>query len=415
MNEIDEPRIFANPYYILRIDEIPSRIKFYNLLTKLGEYSRHIIGIARTADYRAKRLGRTIYVFCTSLIDARFMEQTYIELVGDGRDFQAPTIVDSILGRAKLTSGTESERYGQLPISVHVKGLAKQKDSFGTTEYLKRIVTSFEDSAVITGIRLNYDAVKRQTRTDGFVTYLYQREAREIGGEIEPVPHLVFNRQVTAVLSDNVPMLVRVPDAHIFERGMCEWSEDADRLNQLTIIRHVPVVKLASVALVKEQNAATLDLVPQQVLQQSITIPSMKVKEQVPATLKSVIVKPTAHQVDETQKSQPSTSAASARVISNKNKRTKRKDMDKLSVTTIKSKRSVTSEKEILVYDSSEEEVRIVKPVDRRVTNWTTKVAPKRVPDLVAHLSSSDEQCSLVINEDVQLDDEELTTTATEK
>ena len=389
----NDQREFVTPYHILRIDEIPTRITFYQLLSKLASYSRHIIGIARTADYRAKRLGRTIYVYCTSLIDARFMEQSYIDLVGDGRDAQAPTIVDSVLGRATLMNDNNSERYAQIPVSIHVKGLEKQQDRTGATYYLMQIVTSYEDASTITGIRLNYDVRKSSTRNDGFVTYLHHREAREIGGETVPKTHLEFGRRITAIISENVPMLVRIPDSAIFHHGVCEWSEVAERVNQLIITHHVPVKSVR-----KKSDKSSDDKSIDSQLTQNLQETAMKSQDQVQSTSKPV------------QESN-ATSAPIDIPDGRRKKRTSDNELEKLSITAVYNKKSgTTNKKHPIVYDSSEEEIRLLTPVKRRVVNWSAKAARKKVPDSSSSSSSSDEECSLIINEDIQLDDEPAST-----
>ncbi|XP_070508409.1 uncharacterized protein [Chironomus tepperi] len=378
----DAQSVPVTPYYILRIDEIPTRISLYQLLLKLSPYSRHIIGIARTADYRAKRLGRTIFVYCTSLIDARFMEQTYIDLVCDGRDAQAPTIVDSVLGRATLLTSHGSDRYASIPVSVHIKGLIKQRGREGATNYLLQIITSFEDTATITGIRLNYDARKASTRSDGFVTYLNQREAREIGGETNPTKHLVFGREVSALLSENVPMLVRIPDSHIFNLGICEWSIDAERMNQL-VIKHKSSTKPLRKKSSKLTNRDVINSQNVQDIQESTTSPIIVAQEQVPST--SVIAP------------QPTTSASSALNVNSQ-------------ISATSTTKDVTRQKIRIVYDSSDDEIRLATPVKRKVINWSAKVASKKAPDSTSSSSSSSaEENSLLINEDILLEEDEET------
>jgi hypothetical protein len=418
VREANDHRVFVSPYHILRIDEIPVRISFYQLLSKLASYSRHIIGIARTADYRAKRLGRTIYVYCTSLIDARFMEQSYIDLVGDGRDAQAPTIVDSVIGRASLTNLNDNDRFAQIPVSIHIKGLEKQQDRTGGTYYLMQIVKSYEDSATITGIRLNYDVRKSTTRNDGFVTYLHQSEAREIGGETEPKIHLEFGLEIAAMLSENVPMLVRIPDSLIFHNGACEWTEDAERMNQLIITHHVPIdskgIKTSKQS--SENHASTSSV--QDIQESPTVIANLDAQEQVPSTSTTTSTSTSVTKADVIEK-EPDKSATSARIVISGGRRKKQssdKDLETLSITAVFNKKDGTTKRRYpIVYDSSDEEIHLVKSVSRRVSNWSAKAPRKQIQESSSSSSSSDEEGQLIINEDVQLDDEEEASTSRDK
>ena len=400
--------VLSSPYHILRLDEIPQRISFYQLLTKVESLSRHIIGIARTADYVAKRLGRTIYFYCTSLIDARFLEQCYIDYVGDGRDGQACTIVDSVVGRAALMNSTYVSRYDNVPVTVLIKGFERQPDAIGATDYLKRIVSHFENPATVTAFRLNYDVRRATTRNDAFVTFLSQSEAREFGGEKEPINHLVFGRQVSAILSDNVPMMVRVPDSGILVNGLCAWTNKAERLNQLVIRHGAPFVHPRK----EEPDTNTGDR-PLEVTQ--LELQAAPTKKLSGPSLASVIVRPPSSKASDPARG--SVNSKKANSSSKAHNKTRRKDLDKLSTKAVYNKKRATNKRnEQLVYDSSEDEIVILSKPKRLVIDLnrqtgdsvpSTSASGFQHPRIPATRNDSDDDGHLIINEEVELSDGE--------
>lgn len=396
-----------SPYYILRVDQIPSSVTLYQLLSRISSYSRHIVGIARTADYYGKRLGRTIFFYCTSIIDARFISQTFIDFVEDGRDAQACVIADSVLGRASLTHLTMENRFHQVPVTVHIKGLERQVE--GSTCYLMQILPRFELNGTVTALRLNYDVRRRMTRTDGFVTFLHEREGRQFGGEYDPIEAEDHGRVISCLLSDNVPMIVQIPDSIIFVNGMCEWNEEAERVNQLILPRRAPiahansaehndrpVVSSSQAQIVRKPIVASVIVRPQQ---SADPIPSTS-KSQALSTAKESVP---ASGNDITKK------AAINGWLKTKNK-TRQNQIDKLSTKAVHNKKKATGHNNVeLIYDSSEDEVVMIKKTKNVKINPSQKVTttmqqPAKEP-ITAPDSEDDSQ--LIIHEEVVLTEED--------
>lgn len=388
----------TSPYYILRLDEIPTEVSFYQLLEKVATLSRHVIGIARTANYRVHRLGRTIYLYCTSIIDARFLEQCYIDYVNDGRDGQACTLVDSIVGRASLMNASYTQRPDKIPHTVFVKGLERQPDSRGATYYLMEVAAHFETRGALTAIRLNYDVRRASTRNDAFVTYLHLHEAEDMGGKSDPIIHLMFNREISAVISDNVPMLVRIPDSGILVNGHCVWTNTAERVNQLIISHDVnsrQIPEDRSLEPVHEQQEAQVEDIPG---------PSVR----------SIIVRPPTSKVT-APASRPVISkkmvASALAKVSNKSRSKKRDESSKKHK---QKEKSATDKEDIeLVYNSSEDEIVMRKKSKRRVVYLSNQIQVITSPDnqvttkQVSNENHDDDDERLIINEDVDLHEEE--------
>ena len=232
----------TTPYQVLRVDNIPIDITLRNLADKVEPLSRHIIGLARTADYTAKRLGTTVYYICTSLGDAEFLQEQFIDFVEDGRDAQRLTIVDSVVGRASLPNANYVNQYERVPVTVYLKGFQRIKEREGFTDYLRDFLPHFETSGTVTSFRLGYDVKKKYTRNDGYVTFLNQAGAREVAGEVQPKIHSIYGTEIEAVLSPNVPVIMRIPESHRLEGGKAEWSEEIETFNQLMIHHNAPFV-----------------------------------------------------------------------------------------------------------------------------------------------------------------------------
>jgi hypothetical protein len=395
-----------SPYYILRVDQIPTSVTLYELLTKIAPYSHHIIGIARTADYHIKRLGRTIYFYCTSLIDARFISQSYINFVDDGRDAQACTMVNSVLGRASLSLVDRESRFSQTPVTVHVKGLERRFEVDGSTHFLLRILPQYEIGGVITAFRLNYDVRRRMTRDDGFITFLNEHDGRAFGGEFEPMQHTFRGRVISCLLSDNVPMLVGLPDSHILVNGLCHWTADAERVNQLIIRRTNQTVQDSQCAIINRPSNPTP------------TVPSPK-----SPIMKSVIICPTkpvsSDPVPSTSSAPfPASGKSASRQIppingwlKSKNK-TQQHGMKKATGTTIQNKkRACKSKKEEIVYDSSEEEVVIKTKVAKdNLSQRVTRTLREQSTAQIISAPDSEDDSRLIIDEQVELPEEEEST-----
>jgi len=370
-----------SPYYILRVDQIPTRITLYELLSRIAPYSRYIIGIARTADYHAKRLGRTIFFYCTSLIDARFISQSYINFVDDGRDAQACTIMNSVLGRASLNHLEMEHRFHQTPVTVHVKGLERQYDASDSTYYLLQILPQYEIGGIITGFRLNFDVRRRMTRTDGFITFLNQLDGRAFGGEFEPIEHPFRGRIISCLLSDNVPMVVGLPDSHILTNGLCEWNVDAERVNQLIIQRSNQAVQDSQ----RDSNHP--------VNQSSATLKSKQ------PTIQSVIVRPpqstSTNPIPSTSRAPiPASGKAASKSINgwlkSKNK-TRQRDMKKNAKKTIQNNKRNNKQKDVeLIYDSSEV-VMVSKKVDNLSQRATLALREQATVEIITTPDSEDE------------------------
>ena len=418
-----------SPYYILRVDRIPTRVTFYQLLSRIAPYSRFIIGVARTADYRNKRLGSTIYFYCTSLIDARFISQTDIRFVEDGRDAQYCLIVDSVLGRASLSHISMEDRFHQSPVTVHVKGLERQSGPTGSTQYLMQMMPQYEIGGVITSFRINFDVRRQSTRDDAFITFLYQRDGRAFGGEYEPIQHNYRGRNISCMLSDNVPMMVGLPDAFNLINGLCEWNQNAESINQLIVRRRTPAVQDSNRESNNQTAKQSLNVTPKscsQVLSSTIERPVVQ-QQATPKLIPlvaSVIVRP--HQPSTTKVDTsattnsliPSTSKApipargkdaKSAPINNwlKSKtKTLRKD-DKVSNKAVNGNKKTSKQTKVeLMLNSSEEEIIMVtKKKDEKSSGRATRSSRNRATEEVTQ--ESEDEGRLIINEEVNLSDEE--------
>lgn len=284
-----------NVYQILRVDDVPTRITFNKMLTMVESYARHIIGVARTADYAAKRLGTSIYFYCTSQEEALFLEDQEFDFVGDGRGNYQLTIVDTVVGRAKLPDQVYSNRFECKPVTVRITGLDRYNNKYeGYTEYLRSIVPYFENRGRVTGIRLGYDLIKRKTRKDGFVTYLCQLDATEVVN----AQNVLFRQPIGATLSFNVPMLVSMQNSQQLHNGLIEWSREAEAINLLMVRHENPFVHPSNDELDLftgdspfMRNAFSFQLPNIQIIQP--THSSKSLPQPVKPSLKSVIVAPT--------------------------------------------------------------------------------------------------------------------------
>ncbi|KAL7011390.1 hypothetical protein ACKWTF_014250 [Chironomus riparius] len=428
-----------SPYYILRVDRIPTNVTFYQLLSRIAPYSRFIIGVARTADYRNKRLGSTIYFYCTSLIDARFITQTDIRFVEDGRDAQYCLIMDSVLGRASLSHLSMEDRFHQTPVTVHVKGLERQFGPAGSTTYLMQMLPQYEIGGVITSFRINFDVRRQSTREDAFITFLYQRDGRSVGGEFEPIEHIYRGRNISCMLSDNVPMMVGLPEAYNLTNGLCEWNLNAENINQLIIRRRSPAVQDSN----RESNNKTTNQslnVTQKSCRQVLSSIIQRPVVQQQATRKlvplvaSIIVRPhqpsttTVNPSASTKSTNPSTLASSnpstskapipargkdakSPPINNwlKAKSKTFKQNDKVSTKAVQSKNKVSKQKKVeLMLNSSEEEIIMVtKKKDENITQRATRSSRNRATESSAAPPESEDEGRLIINEIVNLSDDE--------
>lgn len=237
----DQFQQLATPFAVLRLDNVPRSVLLSSVVESLIPQSRHIIGAARTADYSSRRLGHTIYFFCTDITDALFLENTYVQFVADGRDDQALTIVDSILGRASLPSGRPVDQFQGMPVNIYISGLERFYHREGTTEYVYQLLKYFERLGTVTFLRLNYDLKRHRSRSDAFISFL-NVDAQNLAGIRDPVHHSIGGRHILASMSPNIPILVRVPDENLLANGNAVWSTEIKQANQLMAVHRAPFV-----------------------------------------------------------------------------------------------------------------------------------------------------------------------------
>jgi hypothetical protein len=199
---------------------------------------------------------------------------------------------------------------------------------------------------------------------------------------------------MNVTISENVPMLVRIPDSHIFYRGICDWTLEVERMNQLTI------------SLQAREN-------PEEIQQPTVTIHNPEIQEQVPSISSVTSTASLTSEASTTPMS--TTSAASAQKDSKVVKKVPNMDgkgsKNKVSSNKKSTKVNSTASPVEMILDSSDEEIHIIKSVPRRIVNWSKKAESKKAP-ILSSASSSDEDNRLIINEDIQLDDEQMATTS---
>lgn len=230
------------PYVILRANNIPASVTLQQMLKCLTLVSRRIIGVFRTADYKAKRLGHTVYFWCTTKNEAALLEAAEYYFVGDGRAAQRLYLVDSIAGCATIPNIEFANAYEGIPVSVHVTGLKRMYYTESFTEYLIGMLPHFELQGDVTGFRLNFDRVVGRTKSDGFVTFLNQRSAREFGGERKPTIHLLKGHEIGAQLSWNVPLLLPSYFTYSMQKGKAVYHREVAEENQLVIQHSHPFI-----------------------------------------------------------------------------------------------------------------------------------------------------------------------------
>jgi hypothetical protein len=230
----------SSPYHVLKVEDIPTHVSFHHLLTRLSQSSRHIIGCARTADYTSKHLGHTVFFICTSLDDARLIDRFQINFEITGNQPKEVTLVDSVIGRASLPDVAYMHRYERKPVGIHLTGLQRQKFREGTTNYLLTILPAFENIGTVTFFRLNYDSVRRASRSDGFIAYLNQRSARYAGGEGFAIKHLINGREISGTLSFNIPLIILKRNEFLLDHGKAILSHQVEAANQLIIKHRLP-------------------------------------------------------------------------------------------------------------------------------------------------------------------------------
>jgi hypothetical protein len=250
----------ANPYIIMRVDRVPTRISFLRILTEIYPFSRHIIGIFRTADYAAKRLSQTVYILCTSVEEASILEDQIFSFAGiDNPPFYF-RIVNSKFISVSIEDRIGAIRYTSVPISVYITGLTRCKDFHdgkvpenasssededlsGYTDYLAQVAQYFQTKGLLTGIRFGYDPVRKQTRSDAFLTYMYQRDARDLIGD--NIVHSISCETIVAEMSRNSPMIIREDSDEAKSNGPWKWSSGLQMQNMLEYFHSSPYCKEA--------------------------------------------------------------------------------------------------------------------------------------------------------------------------
>lgn len=265
------------PYNILRINNVPTRVRFQHILSKFAPCSRQIIGIYRSADYTTRRMGNTIYLVLTSDADAMMLEQTKIDLIEDGRREEMIYLDDLMYCTASLAERPANMRFEQVPIGVHVSGLSRFKDQEGYTEYLMSLVHHFENDAILTSIRLGYDQLRKCTRKDAFLTFLNQVDASIIAGEKKPKEHLILGQKVNAEFSSNIPMLVRQVDYERLNLGKIPWSpvlRDMNRLMTTVKIHFIPPPPSVRLTIQELRACPTVEILPENDLRRIQSAPA---------------------------------------------------------------------------------------------------------------------------------------------
>lgn len=219
-----------NPYYIIQLSGVSKAITLQDVLVSLSNEIKSIIGIARTADYRAKELGETIYAISVSKADAARMHNRVIVI---NNDCSFARVVDVVFGRAKLPQRNGCE----VPRSLFIKQLSKQPAQIAI-DYLAEIVKTFESYETITAVRLGYDAVHDKTLGFGFVTFFRSQIAMRIGD----AEHTVGDKTISSLLSDNVPLLLKAKYSSLLINGEAKWTTEAAKRNILMI--HSPDSRL---------------------------------------------------------------------------------------------------------------------------------------------------------------------------
>jgi hypothetical protein len=222
-------------YSIIQIAPIPETFTLSQVLLEITPYVKDAIGIMRVADYKAKRLGETVFVYFPFKQSAQYLETIKLEI---NNASISPVHVLMKTGRATFIDKDFTSSFHGVPITVMLKGLARKQEA--PIYYLMELARYLEKKGVITGMRLGYDGKRDWTMPHGYATFLRQADARQVGGEGGFVEHTVQQKQIKATISENIPMLVAMEDVHLFENGILPWNNDAEAINQLIITYEFP-------------------------------------------------------------------------------------------------------------------------------------------------------------------------------
>ena len=223
-------------YPIVQISPVPVDIKLSQVLVDVSPYIRDVVGVMRVADYKAKRQGETIFIYCMNHASAKMLESIKLEY---NNQFISPLIVPMKVGRASFVDKNFERSFDGVPITIILKGIERQKEV--SIYYLMELAKYFENKGVITGLRMGYNESRNWTTSQGFVTFLRQADARASSGEGGYIQHMIQGRKVRATLSENIPMLVSHEDLNKFENGIINWGNEAEAINQLVMTYEFPM------------------------------------------------------------------------------------------------------------------------------------------------------------------------------
>ena len=223
-------------YPIVQISPVPVDIKLSQVLVDVSPYIRDVVGVMRVADYKAKRQGETIFIYCMNHASAKMLESIKLEY---NNQFISPLIVPMKVGRASFVDKNFERSFDGVPITIILKGIERQKEV--SIYYLMELAKYFENKGVITGLRMGYNESRNWTTSQGFVTFLRQADARASSGEGGYIQHMIQGRKVRATLSENIPMLVSHEDLKKFENGIINWGNEAEAINQLVMTYEFPM------------------------------------------------------------------------------------------------------------------------------------------------------------------------------
>ncbi|KAL7045547.1 hypothetical protein ACKWTF_002257 [Chironomus riparius] len=221
-------RTQENFFTVVQIAPVPETYTISQVLLEITPYVKDAIGIMRVADYKAKRLGETVFIYFPFKQSAQYLESIKLNI---NNNTIIPIEVSMKVGRATFIDKDFSTSFQGVPITVILKSLERKQEA--PIYYLLELVRYFERKGVVTGMRLNYDAKRDWTLPQGFITFLRQADARQVGGEGGFIEHIIQQKPIRATLSENIPMLVAMEDAHFLESGIVQWNQEAEALNQL--------------------------------------------------------------------------------------------------------------------------------------------------------------------------------------
>jgi hypothetical protein len=234
-----------SPFYVLQLDGVPSDVSLHSLVQKVSSYYS-VVGISRSADYKQKALGHTVFFLCVNAIDVTFLEKEYREYI-PGHDRQCLVLVDLEVSCAKLPSTSTQSNYGKDPITVHVSGLPRIKHTSNATVTILHLLQHFNFAGTITSVRLTYDRRHKCTKTNAFVTYLDSSAAVQVASENSVMQHLLpSGRKVSTRFNYNVPILIPIERNHTLDGVNNQLSAKIEKINHLQVnLRPAPIRRRA--------------------------------------------------------------------------------------------------------------------------------------------------------------------------